>query len=153
NNSGPPTVSGYSAGPVTKAPNWHGLVAMDVLANNLATGLLLLAAVGELAAPADFATLARVTYPVALVFLLVDLFLLVADLGDSLRFHHMLRVFKPSSPMSLGTWCLTAYALPLTVLAALSLLGIALPWLHWAAVVAALPPALGAAVYKGVLFS
>jgi hypothetical protein len=153
NNSRPPTVSGYSAGPVTKAPNWHALVVMDVLANNLATGLFLVAAVGELAAPATFTAVAKVAYPIALVLLLLDLLLLVTDLGDPLRFHHMLRVFKPSSPMSLGTWCLTAFALPLTVLAALSLPGIALPWVRWVAVIAGLPPALGAAVYKGVLFS
>ena len=33
----------------------------------------------------------------------VDLLFLVLDLGDPLRFHYMLRVFKPSAPMSLGT--------------------------------------------------
>ena len=44
--------------------------------------------------------------------------LLIDDLGDPSRFHHMLRVFKPSSPMNLGTWALTAYSLPLTLLAA-----------------------------------
>src|SRR5581483_11731146 len=35
--------------------------------------------------------------------------LLIADLGDPSRFHHMLRVFKPHSPMNLGAWTLTAY--------------------------------------------
>ena len=81
---------------------------------------------------------------------------LVLDLGDPLRFHHMLRVFKPSSPMSLGTWCLTIYSLPLTVAAALSLLpegGMALEWVRRLAVVLGLLPALGSAVYKGVLLS
>ena len=34
---------------------------------------------------------------------------LVADLGRPDRFHHMLRVFKPTSPMSVGTWVLTAF--------------------------------------------
>ena len=29
---------GYAAGPVTKAPDWHGLVAWDMLFNNLTTG-------------------------------------------------------------------------------------------------------------------
>jgi hypothetical protein len=156
NSKRPATVSGYATGPVTKAPSWHGLVVMDVLVNNLMTGLFLVAAAGELAAPATFAPLARVSYPIALVFLLTDLVLLVADLGDPLRFHHMLRVFKPSSPMSLGTWCLTAYSLPLTVAAALSLVPAGWPALGWArkvAVVLGLLPALGSAVYKGVLFS
>ncbi len=35
--------------------------------------------------------------------------LLVADLGRPTRFHHMLRVFKPTSPMNVGSWLLGAY--------------------------------------------
>jgi hypothetical protein len=141
---------------VTKAPNWHGLVALDVLFNNLTTGLFLVAALGELAAPGDFAAVAKAAYPIALALLIADLVCLVADLGDPLRFHHMLRVFKPSSPMSLGTWCLTVYAVPLTALVAIDLLpggGVALGWVRRLALIAGLLPALGAAAYKGVLFS
>ena len=108
--------------PVTKAPGWHGIIAWDALLNGMATGLFLAAAISELAAPAVFTPVAKVAYPVALVLLLVDLGLLVLDLGDPLRFHHMLRVFKPGSPMSVGTWCLTIFSLPLTAAAALSLL-------------------------------
>jgi formate-dependent nitrite reductase membrane component NrfD len=37
------------------------------------------------------------------------MYFLVADLGRPERFHHMLRVAKPSSPMSMGTWILSAY--------------------------------------------
>jgi Ni/Fe-hydrogenase subunit HybB-like protein len=149
-------VAGYAAGPVTKVPAWHGLVAWDLLFNNLTTGLFLTEALGELAAPEVFRPLANVAYPVALVLLIVDLLCLVLDLGDPLRFHHMLRVFKPTSPMSLGTWCLTIYSLPLTVAAALSLLPNEWPALEWvrkAAVILGLLPALGSAAYKGVLLS
>src|SRR4029077_12357413 len=105
--------SGYASGPVTKAPAWHGLVAWDMLFNNLTTGLFLVAALGELAAPDVFTPVARAAYPLALALLLADLLCLVLDLGDPFRFHHMLRVFKPTSPMSMGTWCLTAYSFPL----------------------------------------
>jgi len=150
------TLSGYANSPVTKTPDWHGLVAWDLLFNNLTTGLFLVAAISELAAPAVFTPVAKVAYPVALVLLLADLICLVLDLGDPLRFHHMLRVFKPSSPMSLGTWCLTIYSLPLTVAAALSLLpegGMTLEWVRRTAVVLGLLPALGSAAYKGVLLS
>jgi hypothetical protein len=122
----------------------------------MATGLFLAAAFSELAAPAVFVRVAKVAYPIALVLLLVDLGLLVLDLGDPLRFHHMLRVFKPSSPMSLGTWCLTIFSLPLTAAAGLSLLAI-LGWdFEWAritAVVVGLLPGFGSAAYKGVLLS
>jgi hypothetical protein len=148
--------AGYAAGPVTKAPAWRGLVAWDLLFNNLATGLFLVAALGDLAAPGAFTPVAKAAYPLALALLLADLVCLVLDLGDPLRFHHMLRVFKPSSPMSLGTWCLTIFSLPLTVAAALSLWpdgGPALEWARKAAVVVGLLPALGSAVYKGVLLS
>ncbi len=37
--------------------------------------------------------------------------LLIWDLGDRRRFLHMLRVWKPSSPMNLGSWTLTIYTL------------------------------------------
>jgi hypothetical protein len=82
--------------------------------------------------------------------------LLVLDLGDPLRFHHMLRVFKPGSPMSVGTWCLTIFSLPLTAAAGLSLLaelGIDFEWVRILAVIAGLLPAFGSAAYKGVLLS
>src|SRR5262245_268851 len=151
-----PLPTGYADRTVTKAPDWHLLVVFDILLNNLATGLFLVAAVGELAVPATFTAVASWAYPVALALLLADLACLVLDLGDPLRFHHMLRVFKPTSPMSLGTWCLTVYSLPLTAAAALSLLpavGPALEWVRKAAVVLGLLPALGSAVYKGVLLS
>jgi len=148
--------AGYAAATVTKPPEWHGLVAWDLLFNNLTTGLFLTAALGDLLAPEVFTPVAKVAYPVALVLLLTDLACLVLDLGDPLRFHHMLRVFKPTSPMSLGTWCLTIYSLPLAVAAALSVLPAAGPGVEWGrkvAVVLGLLPALGSALYKGVLLS
>ena len=148
--------SGYANMPVTKVPGWHGIIAWDALLNGMATGLFLAAAISELAAPAVFLRVAKVAYPVALVLLLVDLVLLVLDLGDPSRFHHMLRVFKPGSPMSVGTWCLTIFSLPLTAAAALSVLsemGIDFEWARILAVVVGLLPGFGAAAYKGVLLS
>ena len=123
----------------------------------MTTGLFLVAAVGDLADPAVFTPVAKVAYPVALVLLLVDLVCLVLDLGDPLRFHHMLRVFKPWSPMSVGTWCLTIYSLPLTAVVAIGLLSelelITVEWPRKLAVVIGVLPALGSAAYKGVLLS
>jgi hypothetical protein len=89
----------------------------------------------------------------------MDLGCLVLDLGDPLRFHHMLRIFKPASPMSLGTWCLAVFSLPLTVAAALSVASWdgfenhSLEWIRKATLVLGLLPALGSAAYKGVLLS
>ena len=156
-----PSPTGY-AGIVTKPPEWHTLVVFDILFNNLTTGLFLVAAVGELAAPSTFTPVATWAYPVALALLLADFACLVLDLGDSLRFHHMLRVFKPSSPMSLGTWSLTVYSLLLTAIVAVEFVAAAgwVPgnsaaawWIRTLAVVVGLPFAFGSAAYKGVLFS
>ncbi len=147
--------SGY-AGTITKVPGWHGMIAVDALLNGMATGLFLTAAISELAAPAVFRHVTRVAYPVALVLLLVDLGMLVLDLGDPLRFHHMLRTFKPGSPMSFGTWCLTIFSLPLTAAAGLSVLalvGFDFEWLRIAAVLLGLLPGFFSAAYKGVLLS
>jgi hypothetical protein len=148
--------SGYASEVVTKAPAWHGLVAWDMLLNGMTTGLFLVAAISELMVPDVFTSVAKAVYPIALVLLLLDLLFLVLDLGDPLRFHHMLRVVKPSAPMSLGTWCLTIYSLPLTVAAAISLLPAGwttLETVRRIAVLIAFLPALGSAVYKGVLLS
>src|SRR5580700_6411230 len=148
--------SGYAHLPITKVPAWHGIIAWDALLNGMAMGLFLTAAVSELAAPAIFTPVAKVAYPVALVLLLIDLGLLVLDLGDPLRFHHLLRVFKPGSPMSVGTWCLTIFSLPLTAAAALSVLaelGWDFEWARILAVIVGLLPGFGSAAYKGVLLS
>src|ERR1700728_767312 len=148
--------SGYADMTVTKVPGWHGIIAWDALLNGMATGLFLAAAISELAAPAVFLHVAKVAYPVALVLLLIDLGLLVLDLGDPFRFHHMLRVFKPGSPMSLGTWSLTIFSLPLTAAAGLSLLallGFDFEWARILAVILGLVPGFCSAAYKGVLLS
>jgi hypothetical protein len=148
--------TGYENMPVTKVPGWHGIIAWDALLNGMATGLFLAAAISELAAPGVFMRVAKIAYPVAFVLLIVDLGLLVLDLGDPLRFHHMLRVFKPSSPMSLGTWSLTIFSLPLTAAAALSVLaelGWDFEWARILAVVVGLLPGFASAAYKGVLLS
>jgi formate-dependent nitrite reductase membrane component NrfD len=156
-----PNPTGY-AGIVTKAPRWYTLVVLDTLFNNLTSGLFLVVAVGELAAPATFMSVATWAYPVALALLLADFACLVLDLGDPLRFHHMLRVFKPSSPMSLGTWCLTVYALLVTTIVAVAFAQ-AVGWvpadsasasrIRTFAVILGLPFAFVSAAYKGVLFS
>jgi hypothetical protein len=150
-----PRSVGYSPREQLKAPPWHGLVAWDMLFNGLTTGLFLVAALGELVIPDVFLPVARVAYPVALALLVADQVLLILDLGDPWRFHHMMRVLKPRSPMSVGVWSLNAYAATLTAVVVLFLLpgGGALEWARRAAVVLGLGPAFASAVYKGVLLS
>jgi len=149
------TVPGYAGRPTTKAPNWHAPVTLDLLFNNLSTGLFLVMALGELVAPTSFRPLGPLAYPLALLFLIGDLICLVIDLGDPSRFHHMLRVWKPSSPMSLGTWVLTGYSIPVTLLVLVAFLpgSEAAQAVRPVLLVIGLALAVAVAVYKGVLFS
>lgn len=152
------TAVGYQSRPVTKPPNWHGPVTLDMVLNNMSTGLFLVAAVGELLDPVAFGPLARLAYPLALLFLLGDLVCLVLDLGDPKRFHHMLRVWKPSSPMSLGSWVLTAYSIPVTLLAIAGVVpfaigGVGFDLVRRGLLAVGAVLAVAVAVYKGVLFS
>jgi Ni/Fe-hydrogenase subunit HybB-like protein len=146
---------GYASREPVKSVPWHRLVVWDMLANSMTTGLFLVAVLCEFMAPEEFGPISRLAYPVALVFLTIDLVLLTLDLGDPWRFHHMLRVFKPSSPMSLGVWSLTAYSFPLGVAAVFGFLpeGPVVEAIRRTALVLGIVPAFASAVYKGVLLS
>ncbi|HZS24264.1 MAG TPA: NrfD/PsrC family molybdoenzyme membrane anchor subunit [Gaiellaceae bacterium] len=76
--------------------------------------------------------------------------LLISDLGRPERFHHMLRVFKVTSPMNVGAWVLLVNGGASTTAAVLELLGIWKPLKLLGELVAALfgPPL---ATYTGVL--
>jgi formate-dependent nitrite reductase membrane component NrfD len=80
----------------------------------------------------------------------VNPLLLISDLGRPERFHHMLRVFKVTSPMNVGSWVLLAHGGASNTAAVLELLGILKPVQRLAEIVAGLlGPAL--ATYTGVL--
>jgi formate-dependent nitrite reductase membrane component NrfD len=72
----------------------------------MAAGSSFVAAACELAGDRRSARVARLA---ALAALAPSPPLLIADLGRPLRFFNMLRVFKPRSPMSMGSWCLSAF--------------------------------------------
>ena len=77
---------------------------------------------------------------------------LIADLRDPKRFINMLRVFKITSPMSMGTWILTAFGTSTAVAAASEFTGTAKPLGRVAEVLAALiGPAL--ATYTAALIA
>ena len=97
----------YHGRPVLKPPAWDWKVPAYLFTGGLSAGSALLAAGADLTGrPA----LRRATRLGALASLGASTYLLVADLGRPSRFHHMLRVAKPTSPMSVGSWILAAYA-------------------------------------------
>ncbi|MGH9087015.1 MAG: NrfD/PsrC family molybdoenzyme membrane anchor subunit [Acidimicrobiales bacterium] len=75
---------------------------------------------------------------------------LVHDLGRPGRFLNMLRTFKPTSPMSIGSWLLATYGPAATVAAASDVSGIA-PWLGNIATVTAAAVGPGLATYTAAL--
>jgi formate-dependent nitrite reductase membrane component NrfD len=96
--------------------------------------------------------LARRSLRVALAAISASPPLLIADLGRPERFHHMLRVFKPTSPMSVGTWLLAATGVSTGAAVGCEVLGILPRTGRSGAVVAGvLGPAL--ATYTGVLLA
>jgi formate-dependent nitrite reductase membrane component NrfD len=149
----------YYGRPVLKSPVWEWKVAAYLFAGGLSAGSALLGAGADLTGrPA----LRRVSRVGALASILASLYFLVADLGRPERFHHMLRVAKPSSPMSVGTWILTAYGPGAAVAGAAELIpktlrsklfGRLLDWLARPAGLWAAGTAPGVASYTAVLLS
>ena len=99
--------SSYYGRPVLKPPVWGWKIPAYLFAGGLSAGSALLAAGADLTGRPALRRAGRLG---GLGGLLASTYLLVADLGRPERFHHMLRVAKPSSPMSVGTWILVGYS-------------------------------------------
>lgn len=102
--------SPYQGRDLTHFPDWHNLIVWDAFFNNLTAGLMLVTALAWLTGPPAFTMLLPVAMTVALSLVILDLCLLIFDLGDPWRFAHAMRVMHPTSPLSVGVWGLAAYA-------------------------------------------
>ena len=107
----------YYGRPVIKEPVWKAPdVAGYLFFGGLAGASSVLAAGAQLS---GYRQLARVGKIGALGAISLSAAALVHDLGRPERFANMLRVFKPSSPISVGSWLLATYG-PLAGAAAVS---------------------------------
>ncbi|MGH3782335.1 MAG: NrfD/PsrC family molybdoenzyme membrane anchor subunit [Pseudonocardiaceae bacterium] len=97
----------YYGRPVLKPPVWEWKIPAYLFTGGLSAGCAVLAAGADLTRRPVLCRMSRIN---ALITLLASGYLLIADLGRPERFHHMLRVAKPTSPMSVGTWILTMYS-------------------------------------------
>jgi hypothetical protein len=95
----------YYGRPIVKAPVWRHDIAAYLFTGGLAAGSSLLAAGADLSGRPVLRRAARFT---SLAALGASTYFLVNDLGRPKRFLNMLRVAKPTSPMSTGTWVLAA---------------------------------------------
>lgn len=111
----------YYGRAVLKEPVWTWEIPWYFFAGGLAGASSSLALVARLAGNDR---LARRALLAALGGAALSPPLLIADLGRPDRFYNMLRVFKPTSPMNIGTWILTAFGTATGVAAASEVLGI-----------------------------
>ncbi|TNH24447.1 polysulfide reductase [Micromonospora orduensis] len=119
----PADFSSYYGRPVLKPPVWKHDIAGYLFTGGLAAGGALIGAGAQVTGRPELRTVGRWT---ALGGVTASTYLLVHDLGRPDRFHHMLRVAKLTSPMSVGTWILAAFG-PLAGVAAVAELAPLLP--------------------------
>lgn len=136
----------------TKAPPWHGWVTADTFLLSLASGTFTVATLFVLIRPIEMDAVARIAFLIVFPLMIADLVCLIADLGDPARFHHMLRVFKPESPMSIGVWTIAIFSFITFLTFMAELLDLPGGIIRTLAACGLLP-ALIVAAYKGVLFS
>lgn len=96
----------YYGRAVLKEPTWTWEIPWYFFFGGLAGASADLALAARLAGNDN---LARRALLVALGGATVSPVLLISDLGKPARFYNMLRVVKPTSPMSVGTWVLSAF--------------------------------------------
>ena len=148
----------YRDVPILKPPTWKNEVAGYFYFGGISGGASVIAALAELVGGRSLRRLAHVAHWVAFLTLLPCPPLLIADLGFPARFHHMLRIFKPSSPMNLGSWILTSHGALLalttfrTLASRIPVLGLFLRLVPpQPLALAELPLGLGLGGYTGVL--
>jgi hypothetical protein len=105
----------YYGRPIVKAPVWHHDIAAYLFTGGLAAGSALLAAGGGATGRPALRRAGRFT---AIGAVAASGYFLVNDLGRPERFLHMLRIAKPTSPMSMGTWVFSAFSAAAGVAAA-----------------------------------
>jgi formate-dependent nitrite reductase membrane component NrfD len=107
-------------GPIIHAAVWTWEVPLYFWLGGIASGSSFVALGAEAAGDDRAAAVAR---RVTLAAAVPCAPLLVMDLGRSERFLHMMRIFKPRSPMSMGAWCLAAFSSTAGASVAADLLG------------------------------
>src|SRR5437763_12383878 len=113
----------YRGVPILARPTWGHEIAAYFYLGGISSGAFVLGALAGLAGGERRLQLSRTAHYVSFATMLPCAPLLIADLGRPALFHHMLRIFKPSSPMNLGAWTLTVHGAMATITAARMLAG------------------------------
>lgn len=141
-------MTAYYGRPILKPPTWTNLIPTYFFAGGLAgvSAMLSFAARTQrdkaLERALDYTTLGAIG---------VSTFCLIKDLGKPMRFINMLRVFKPTSPMSVGTYIFSSFSGAATIGLACDLMEIAPVATAAKVAAAAIGPVLS--VYTAVLIA
>ena len=100
--------TGYYQQPLLKKPQWTPLIPLYFFVGGASGSLGVIGSLADLLG--SDAELARKARHMASAGSAISSVLLIADLGRPSRFLNMLRVFKPQSAMSVGSWVLSGFS-------------------------------------------
>ncbi|MDQ1631269.1 MAG: hypothetical protein QOC80_1241 [Frankiaceae bacterium] len=100
------TFTSYYGRPIVKASPWTNDIPAYLFMGGLMAGSSMVAAGADVTGRTTTRQAARAT---ALAGLLGSSYALIHDLGRPSRFYNMLRIARPTSPMSVGTWIIALY--------------------------------------------
>jgi formate-dependent nitrite reductase membrane component NrfD len=108
---------GYYGLPILKRPFWKWEIALYFFSEGISAGSYLLSTIADLVGNGKYSEIVPAGRYLSFLFMLPCPVLLIIDLGRPERFHHMLRIFKRTSPMNHGAWALSGYGIFSSLLA------------------------------------
>src|SRR4051794_6691536 len=99
----------YYGLPAVKASHYGWLIATYFFVGGLSGAAQILAAIADLKGRGRPSAVARAGRYLALAGSVISPVLLIADLHTPQRWYNMMRIFRPTSAMSIGSWTLTAF--------------------------------------------
>jgi formate-dependent nitrite reductase membrane component NrfD len=139
----------YYGRPIVKEPVWQPEIPAYLFTGGIAGGCSLLHGFARVA---GYEPLAKTALYVGAAADVVSPALLISDLGRPERFLNMLRVFKVTSPMSVGSWLLFVSGGASTTAAVLDAIGRLRP-VQWAGELVSFLTAAPLATYTGTLLA
>jgi hypothetical protein len=121
NGAGPEQFASYHGQPVLKEPVWTWEIPFYFYTGGLAGASAGLAWLAELRGNEE---LSRRAWAAASAGIMASPMFLISDLGKPARFLNMLRMFKVTSPMSVGSWILSVSGATTTLAAANAWVGV-----------------------------
>jgi formate-dependent nitrite reductase membrane component NrfD len=143
------TMQSYYDRPIVKEPVWKPEIPIYFFTGGLAGASAVLHGVAKLSGNEQ---LAKSSLYIGAAADVANPLLLISDLGRPERFLHMLRVFKVTSPMSVGSWILFVQSGASNTAAALEVLGVLRP-LKWLAEATSFVTGPPLATYTGALIA